>query len=438
MQTAFNPDTETILIRLLIQFAVIIASAKIVGALFARFGQVRTMGEISAGIFLGPTLFGWMLPGLSSALFPPATAATPNIIPFFSHIALVFTLFLIGLEFDFREVPKHARQVVLIAVSSLVLPVGAGVLCAPLLWKVAPGSGEYLPYALFIGICMAITAIPIMGRVLMEEGLTRTRLGVLGISTGAVKDIITWFCMAVVIGISRPPLNLGKVATMIVATTALGLFMLLVGPKVVARAKRFWPVEDGRPHPNMLVFLLVLLLLSASATSEIGIFAIFGAFLSGVMVSFDRELSESVSKVLHDMTIYFLLPLFFTYTGLRADFTLLTAPLIGLMLLVTVVTSLANCLPTYFFSRLQGMDSRESTAMAALINMPGLMVLIILNIGYDLKVLPPVLFSVLLGVAMIRNLAVAPILRRFGPRKPSATSEPPEPAGTPREANALA
>lgn len=412
MQTAFSPNTELILIRLLLQIATIVAASRLVGTLFYRLGQVRTMGEITAGIMLGPSLLGWIFPGLLATLFPPASPTTPNILPYFSHIGLVLTLFLIGMEFDFAEVPQYLRHVGSIAVAALITPVAAGALLAYWIWDVIPGETGFLPYALFLGISSAITAIPIMGRVLMELRLTRSRVGVLGISTGAIKDLLTWFLMAVVIGIARPPIAWSHVGAMIGQTLLLALFMLTAGRAFVRRLLLAWPVERGQVHSSLMSILLIMLFVSSAATSHIGIFAIFGAFLAGVVVSEQRELAEAVSHRIQELTLTLFLPLFFTYTGLRADFTQLTPSLVVWIFVISAVTGLANAVPSYLLSRRAGLERPEAITFASLINMPGLMILIVLNIGYDLKVLPPLLFSVLLGVAMIRNLLVTPIIRR--------------------------
>lgn len=411
MQTAFSPSTEAVLIRLLIQIAVIVGASRLVGALFYRMGQVRTMGEISAGILLGPSLLGWMFPALTLALFPSVTPTTPNILPYFSHVALVLTLFLIGLEFDFREVPQYLRHVGGIAVAALVVPVVSGAILAYWLWPLMPGESGFLPYALFLGICSAITAIPIMGRVLMELKLTQSRLGVLGISTGAIKDLLTWFLMAVAIGIARPPIVWSHVASMIGQTLLLAAVMMTLGRWLIQQLEKTWPLSRGQVDSSLMSAILVLLFLCAAASSHIGIFAIFGAFLTGVVVSERRALAEAISVRIQELTLTLLLPLFFTYTGLRADFTKLTLELVGWILVISCVTGLANALPSYWLSRRAGLDKAEATAFAALINMPGLMILIVLNIGYDLKVLPPLLFSVLLAVAMVRNLIVTPIIK---------------------------
>jgi len=410
MQTAFNASTEEILIRLLLQMSVILFVARAVGCLFKRIGQSQSIGEICAGVILGPSVFGWLVPGGFHALFP---SEGPQIIPFFSHIGLVLTLFLIGMEFDYGEVPKYGKQVFGVALATLVLPLATGVGLAFGLWPLAPSEKTFLAYALFIGLALAITAIPIMGRILMELKLTKTRVGVLGITTGATKDLCTWFLLALVIGIARPPVDVWKVAKMILLTAALGVIVLTVGRRILERAERALPLKGGKPNPNLLAGLLIMLLLLSAATSRIGIFAIFGAFLSGVAISHRRELAEAVSDRLHDLTILFFLPIFFTYTGLRVDLTKLSSMLWVWLVLVTVAGSLANSIPAYLLSRRTGMDRRESGSMAVLINTPGLMALIILNIGLDLAVIPPTLFSLLMASSLLKNLATTPVLHRL-------------------------
>ena len=239
-----------------------------------------------------------------------------------------------------------------------------------------------------------------------------TRVGVLGITTGAFKDLLTWFLLAVVSGIARPPLDPWRIVTMVAASAALAALALTLGRRLVEWFQRRWGWDGERPSGAMIGLLLVLLVLFAAATAEIGIFAIFGAFLAGVMVSSDRRLAHAVSDRLHDLTVHLFLPIFFTYTGLRCDLSALEGPLWLAMLVVTVVGSLSCGGVAWLLARRSGLSSTESQALAALINTPGLMVLILLNLGLDLGVIPAALFAVLVGNAMLRNLAVTPLLRR--------------------------
>ncbi len=410
MQTAFHASTEHVLVQLLLQIAVILIVARGVGMIFVRLGQSQSIGEIAAGVLMGPSLLGWIAPDTFAALFKPHG---PPILPFLSHIALILTLFLIGMEFDYSEIPKYGKQVAALALSTLVTPVLAGVALAAWLWPMVPGQRGFLAYSLFIGITLAITAIPIMGRILMELSLTQTRMGVIAITTGATKDLFTWFLLTLIIGIARPPVDFARFGKMVGLTVLLGAVVLTLGRRLLRWAERRYGLVDGKPHPTLLSGLLIALSLCAAATSYIGIFAIFGAFLTGVAVSSQRRLAEAVADRIHDLTILYFLPLFFTYTGLRADLSLLGRDLILACAVATVVGSLAIAGPAYVMSRVFGMTPRESGGVALLINTPGLMVLILLNIGLDLGVIPNALFSLLVGAAMIKNLATTPLLRRL-------------------------
>lgn len=411
MQTAFHASTEHILVQLLLQIAIILIVARTVGYIFQRIGQSQSIGEIFAGVLLGPSVFGWLFPSAFQRIF---RGDGPPILPFFSHIALILTLFLIGMEFDYSEIPRHAKKVVALALSTLLVPLGTGAALAVGLWQIAPGGHGFLAYALFVGITLAITAIPIMGRILMELGLTQTRMGVLAITTGATKDLFTWFLLTLIIGVARPPVNFLKFGRMVGLTAAMGLLVLTVGRRLLRWAEEAYPCKDGKPHPMLLSALLIALTLCAAITSWIGIFAIFGAFLAGVAVSSQRTLAHAVSDRLHDLTILYFLPLFFTYTGLRANLTQLGGVLLLACVIVTVAGTLATAGPAYAVARLAQMQPRESAALALLVNTPGLMVLILLNIGLDLEVIPDRLFALLIGAALIKNLLTTPLVRRLG------------------------
>lgn len=402
-------STEEVLVHLLAQIAVILAASKCVGAAFVRIGQSRSVGEILTGVLLGPSLLGWLAPGAFAAIFTPGG---PPILPWFSHIGLVLALFLIGMEFDFRTVLPHFGKVLGASAGTLVVPLVLASALAPWLWSLLPGSGSQTAYALFLGMTMAITAIPIMGRILMELGLTRTRVGVLAITTGAFKDLLTWFLLVVVIGIARPPFDPMRIVGMVVATVLLAAVALTVGRRALAAFQRRWGWDGERPSGAMIGCLLIFLVVMAAATAWIGIFAIFGAFLAGVVVSTDRRLAHAVSDRLHDLTIHLFLPIFFTYTGLRCDLSALEGSLWVAMLVVTLVGSLGSGGVAWAFARGSGLSRAESLAFGALINTPGLMVLILLNLGLDLGVIPKGLFAVLVGSAMIRNLVVTPVLHR--------------------------
>jgi Kef-type K+ transport system membrane component KefB len=423
--TAFSSQTEQVLVRLLIQLVVILLASRAVGAAFRRLGHAQAMGEIFAGVVLGPSVFGWLLPDVFHALFP---SDGPVILPYFSHLGLVLALFLIGMAFEFGEVARYGRLVQAVAAGSLVAPLAAGWWLGGALWAVVPGDGGEVGYRLFLGLMMAITAIPIMGRVLMETGLASSRVGVLGITVGSTKDLFTWFLMLVVVGIAHPPLDAARLAGVVGGTLALGGLSLTLGRRVLDLAEaRFGYGDDGRPHPSLVAFCLGYAFLLAAATAELGVFAIFGAFLAGVTVSSNRKLAAALTDRLNDATFYLFLPIFFTSTGLRTDLTALSGDLWLWIPVVTAVGTLASGGVAAFTSANLGLSRVEAIALGVLVNTPGLMVLILLNVGLDQGLIPKALFSVMMATAMLRNLATTPVLHWAKARGlPSMRDEPGE------------
>jgi Kef-type K+ transport system membrane component KefB len=407
-ETAFSASTEGVLVHLLLQIVVILVASRGFGALFRRLGHAQSIGEILGGVLLGPSLVGWLVPGPWAWLF---ASDGPRLLPYLSHLGLVLALFLIGMEFDFDAVPKHGRTVTAVAVGTVVAPMAAAAALAPWLWSLAPGGGSYLAYVLFLGLLLTITAIPIMGRVLIETGLSQTRVGLVGITVGATKDLLTWLALLVVVGIARPPLDPLRLAAVGLGAAALAALSLTVGRRLIARAQAAFGWVDGRPSGHLVVFLLCYTFVLAATTATMGLFAIFGAFLAGVTVSSDRRLAAALVDRLNDLTIYLFLPIFFTATGLRTDLTQLSGELWLAVPVVTVVGTIASGGVAAAVARASGWPARESVALGALVNTPGLMVLILLNVGLDVGVIPASLFSVMMANAMLRNLLVTPTLR---------------------------
>lgn len=406
-ETAFHSSTEHVLVRLLLQIVAILVAARVGGALFRRMGQSQAMGEIFSGILLGPTGLGWVAPAAFQALFP---SNGPAILPYFSHLGLVLALFLIGAEFDFGGLSSHRRLLVATTAATLFVPILGGLVVGPSLLA-AMGGGSPPGAALFIGLTLAITAIPIMGRVLIEEGLTTTRVGVLGIATGALKDLFTWFGLVLLVATLRPPFEFGRVAMTIAGTLSLAVLVLTVGRRgLVALERRF--VREGEPlSADVVTAILVLLFLLAAATSALGVFAIFGAFLCGVALSPQRSFARRLGDRLHDLCIWLFLPIFFTYTGLRVDLSSIGGTALPWAFGMAALGTLTSGGVAALCARLVPLVAHEALAFGALINTPGLMVLILLNVGFDLGVLPKNVFSVLVLAAMIRNFVTTPVLR---------------------------
>jgi len=408
MQTAFSPSTESTVVHLFIQIATILAASKFIGSIFIRVGQSRSIGEIFAGILLGPSLFGALFPETFKWIFK---SITPPLLPWFSHVGLVLALFLIGMEFDFSKLRPDLNKVIPTALVSLILPLLGALILTPWLWSIMPGGGSKLAYTLFLGMIMAITAIPIMGRILMELNLTQSRLGLMAISTGALKDLITWLLLVVVVGVARPPFSGINFVYMIISTVIFIVLTLTLGRKIIFAIKHRIVPSNSQTTGSFIGVLLIFLMLLAATTAHIGVFAILGAFLAGVAVSADRPLSNHISSRFHDLTFHLFLPIFFTYTGLRCDLTLVKGSLVGALLLVTIIGTLLCGGAAFICGIIARIPVKESIAYGFLINTPGLMVLILLNIGLDLGVISNTLFAVLVGSAMLRNLMPTPSVR---------------------------
>ena len=327
-------DVEHLLLPVLVQLVVIIAAARAFGALARRVGQPSVVGEIVAGLLLGPSLFGWLAPELFAAVFRPALAGVeqpladavlPKIFTVVAQFGLIFLLFLVGLEFEFDHVRAHGRSAVLISLAGIAVPFALGAALAQFIHphlephpKVGPVS--LLGLTLFLGVALSITAIPVLGRIMMELNITRTRLGAITITAAAVDDAIGWILLASVTAVVKSnfdPLEALRTAGL---TVGFALVMWFAVRPVLVRYFAFslrtqprWVSATG------LAVLLVSVLLSAIATNLIGIFAVFGAFLLGAVLSDQAELRRAASAKLHDIVTSFFVPVFFTYTGLRTD-----------------------------------------------------------------------------------------------------------------------
>lgn len=411
--TAFHAQTEHVLVGLLVQFVVILGAARIGGRLGVRLGQSQSVSEILAGLMLGPSCLGWFAPGVFGAVFP---SDGPSILPYFSHLGLILALFLIGASFDFAHLRGQSSRSGALAAGTLLAPLALGFVLGPPLRAAMPGESSPLAWALFLGLVLGITAIPILGRILVEVDLHRHPVGVLAIATGAGKDVFTWLTLILALGVARPPLDVGAFLGTVVGAGALVLVVLGLGRRWVAWLASDWDGEPGTLSANVIVSLLAATFLSAAASASLHLFAIFGAFLSGVAVSSHRALAAAVTTRLQDLVMLFLLPVFFASTGLRTDLTLLAG---GLWVWVPVVTLLGTAATggvAAGIARVSGLPWASSVALGVSLNTPGLMALILLNVGRDAGVVPPDAFAVLMAAAMLRNLLTVPVLRGLASR----------------------
>jgi Kef-type K+ transport system membrane component KefB/nucleotide-binding universal stress UspA family protein len=403
--------TETIVWKLLLASAVIIVVARLVGALFQRINQPQVVGEIVAGVLLGPSVLGNVWPQATQWLF------APKLLPFIdvlAQVGLVFFMFLIGLELDVRLLKGRGQAAATVSHVSIVAPFLLGSALALLLFPVlGSASGRFTPFALFMGASMSITAFPVLARILTERGIYKSRLGAITLTCAAVDDVTAWCILAAVVTIARAHGVGPAIQTLVLSVAFIGLMLFVVRP-LLRRVASYYESE-GQLRGGMLAMLFVGVLLSALATDRIGIHAIFGAFLFGAIMPQHSALVGELTEKLEDFTVVFLLPLFFAFNGLRTDIGLIGGDaklwlFCALILLVAIVGKWGG---STVAARVVGLGWRESLALGALMNTRGLTELIILNIGLDLGVIPPALFAMLVIMALVTTFMTTPALTRI-------------------------
>ena len=425
-------QVEAVLLPVLIQLVVIIVVARVFAVLFRKLGQPSVVGEIAAGLVLGPSVLGYILPGLSNAIFHPVLhdSLPPElfditlhwVFSMLSQLGLILLLFLIGLEFDFIHLRDNGKATVAISAAGIVLPFALGIGVAWLLYSHieshpgADGKPPYLGFALFLGTAMSITALPVLGRMMMELNITRTRIGTITIASAAINDAAGWTLLATVSAIVRGGFELIATLRMVGLTLAFGLCMVfVVKPMLIRWVRRALERGNGELGLNSLAILLAAIFGCAIVTNLIGIFAIFGAFLLGAVLSSESEFCEAVSRRLRDLVTAFFLPIFFTYTGLQTDIGSLGGQpmmwlLCGLVLAAASVGKFAGCGLAAWSS---GFRPREAAVVGCMMNTRGLMELIVVNVGYQLRVIPPSVFCMLVIMALATTIMTTPILLRL-------------------------
>ena len=407
-------ESESFLLAVLLELAVIIAAARVGAWLFARLGQPQVVGEIAAGLLLGPSLLGRISPDLFQRVFPDSTSINSSL-KVLSELGLVFLMFLIGLEFDFGHVRKLGRVAARVSIAGIVLPFALGLALGFVMFPYVGDHVSRTGFILFMAVCMSITAIPVLGRIMIELNLTRTRLGALTITAAAVDDAVGWTLLATISAIVAGNFDLLATARMLALTAVFAISVfLLVRPLLIRWICHVQAGESRELSVAALAMLIVLILLAAIATNLIGVFSIFGPFVLGASLWDQREFRDAVVRRLRDFVTAFFLPIFFTYTGLRTNVALLDTPLLwffcGLVLAAAIAGKTMGC---GLAARSGGLSWRESGCVATLMNTRGLMELIAINVGRELGVIPDSVFCMLVMMTLVTTLMTAPILRRL-------------------------
>lgn len=397
---------------LLLQVAVILGVSRLFGLLFRYLGQPLVVAEIVAGIALGPSLLGAMAPGVMGALFPPSSLVGLDAV---SQLGLVLFMFVIGLEFDLGLLRNRGPLALIIAQYSILAPFLLGVVLALTLYPVfSTANVPFTAFALFIGASLSVTAFPVLARILSERGLIGTRIGALTLTCAAANDLIAWCMLAFVIAVVRTGGLAEALRTTLLALVFVAVMLGVIRPFLERVAERFGTTRGL--SQVAIAAIVLLLLLSALAAEAIGIHALFGAFLFGAVVPRRDGTVRVLTEKFEDVVVVVLLPLFFASTGLRTSIGLVNTPELWRWCgLIVAVASVGKLLGSALPARLGGLPTRESVTLGVLMNTRGLMELIILNIGMDLGVLSPLLFTMLVLMAVATTFITTPIVRLLYP-----------------------
>jgi len=389
----------------LFQIALIVAVSRLVAFLAGKIGQPQVVGEMAAGIALGPTLFGFIAPAAWRAVFPAESLGYLNAL---SQAGLVIFIFLIGVRVDFEELRRQSRVALVASGANVIVPLVSGLALAPYLFRRYSSGGNLHIFALFIGTAMSVTAFPVLARILAERRMMGTRLGTVAIACAAVSDLVAWILLAVVVaqsGTSRPLCQM--FALLILA----GLTLWCLGGILRWWARR-WP--GGELRLEAIVVIVVVALLAGAAGEWIGVHAMVGAFAAGLVTP--REFRKALIDKLESITLILLLPLFFALTGLRTNliFSSGSGAYADLALVLLVATA-GKWGGTFLGARAGGMEWRDASQLGVLMNARGLVELIVLNAGMESGILPPAIFSMMVFMALFTTFITSPLLARQDP-----------------------
>jgi Kef-type K+ transport system membrane component KefB len=415
LQTMLQGDQNPILL-LIVQIGLILGLSRLLGLLVVRVRQPQVVGEMLAGLMLGPSLFGWLFPRAAAMVFPATSVGYLNVL---SEVGVIYFLFLVGLELDLKLLRNRGRTAVVISQASILTPLILGAALAVFLYDRLLSSAPHVTLrsaALFMGASMSITAFPVLARILTERNLHKTKVGAIAITCAAVDDVSAWCLLALVVGITRAQGMSSGVRTAILALVYVAVMFLVVRPFL--RRLQLVHQRQQRLSQHMIALVFLLVLGSAFVTEIIGIHALFGAFLMGAIMPKGSAFVHTIMEKLDDFTVVFLLPIFFAYTGLRTQIGAINTPELwfycGLIITVACAGKFGG---SAVAARLCRLPWRDSAAIGTLMNTRGLMELIILNVGRDLGVIPNTVFAMMVIMALVTTALTTPALHWILPRK---------------------
>jgi Kef-type K+ transport system membrane component KefB len=396
------------LARLILQLIVVVVVARAFGSVARWLGQPPVIGEIAAGIALGPSLLGLASPAASAMLFPPASLGMLHLL---SQVGVILFMFVVGLDLDWTTVRSKAHAAVAVSHVSILLPFLLGVLVAlPLYGDHAPAGISFQAFALFMGIAMSITAFPVLARILEERGLSKTQIGSTALTCAAVDDVTAWTLLAFVVAVVTAGGALAVLGATLAAATCFLLLMIFVVRRLLAPL--LTPAPDRDVFSKERVALVIGVLFgSALLTEIIGVHALFGAFIAGAIMPADAQSRRGMRERLESFSSVFLLPLFFAFTGLRTQIGLLDSSAAWLTCLALILLATVGKFGgTALTARALGFDWRSASLLGALMNTRGLMELIALNVGYDLGVISAEMFTSLVIMALVTTSFTGPLV----------------------------
>ncbi len=411
------------LLTLIIQIAVIIVVSRFIGFLFRKIHQPQVVGEMVAGIILGPSVLGLFAPQIFAFVFPAASLKFLNTL---SQVGLLLFMFIIGLELDPKLLKGQGKAATLIAFTSIIFPLILGMLLSFYLYPMlSDTSVPLLSFALFIGASMSITAFPVLARILSEKNLIKTKLGTVTIAAAAVNDVAAWSILAVLVAVARESMSISSESSFklpflftIAGTVVFVLIMVLLIRPLISRLENYYKVRGNHLTNDMIGAVLLLMFVSAWTTEFLGIHALFGAFFMGAIMPRNKYFLKSIVEKLHDLTVVLLLPIFFALTGLNTSIGLINGNemwlFFGIILSVAVIGKLGGSAIAAKFSALSW---REAAGLGVLMNTRGLMELIILSIGLELGVISHALFTMMVLMALVTTFMTTPFFEWIYPRK---------------------